>query len=52
MRWVILNQDGYGWTNESGWCEAQYDVFTDEERASFSLPIDGEWVRESALQML
>ena len=37
------------WSNEQGWCEdrAQGDVFTEEERYTVSLPLDGDWIERA-----
>ena len=45
MAWIIRNQDDHDlcWSNEQGWVEETYDTFSDEERESLNLPIDGEW---------
>lgn len=46
MQWVILgtgSDDGLVWSNALGWDEITYDVFSDEEKAKYQLPINGVW---------
>lgn len=31
------------WSNNCGWGSGDFDTFTDKERASLILPVDGEW---------
>ena len=31
------------WSNEFGWCEEGFDLFSEEEREAFLLPSDFEW---------
>lgn len=34
------------WSNSEGWTDSDdFETFTDDERAAFTLPIDGEWSR-------
>jgi hypothetical protein len=51
MKWIIRcavpDSDGYPqyWSNEWGWTRWKWaTVFTDVERASLRLPLDGQWV--------
>jgi hypothetical protein len=47
MAWIIENKTDWDltWSNEDGWCKETFDTFTDEERDTLNLPIDGVWVR-------
>lgn len=36
------------WSNEFGWVDTQtFDIFTEEEKQTISLPIEGEWRKVS-----
>lgn len=44
--WLIVNRDGDYWSNEDGWVDnPSADRFTDAERNSLNLPIEGRWLR-------
>lgn len=48
MKWYIIvnksNPDEY-WSNELGWVENEdYDVFTEKDTKSISLPTGGKWL--------
>lgn len=45
MAWVIANKQDpeVCWSNAYGWCDTTYDTFSDEEKETLNLPIDGEW---------
>jgi hypothetical protein len=54
MKWVIQQQsedlqDGVlYWSNEHGFTTVDLaDVFTDKEKETLNLPVDGEWVNEN-----
>lgn len=39
-----INDDQLFWSNDHGWVETdQEDRFTETERNSYALPIDGAW---------
>lgn len=46
--WFVAHvTEPLGWCNENGWvCPSNepVEVFTDEEKATHNLPIDGRWV--------
>lgn len=51
MAWVIEHKyetDDNGallcWSNSEGWVSETYDTFTEEERYTLPLPIDGKWI--------
>jgi len=46
MRYVIRNQsdDQLFWSNQDGWVETQEDIYSQDERLTLALPIDGIWV--------
>ena len=53
MLWVILgvgSDDGLVWSNEYGWTENSYDVFTDEEQKRYTLPINGVWFNKDDME--
>lgn len=42
--WKITNAQGEAWSNRDGWVDddpAQFDTFTDAEKARLSLPLFG-----------
>jgi len=45
--WIIYNKNNPTllWSNEFGWVEEGYDVFTNDERYNLNLPIKGKWSR-------
>lgn len=41
-----VNDTGLAWSNEFGWVDNEsYDLFTQDERDTLNLPIEGEWWR-------
>jgi hypothetical protein len=46
MAWIIQNKNDsdLAWSNSWGWCEDDFDTFSDEEKQSFNLPIEGRWL--------
>jgi len=46
MVWIIQNKNDsdLAWSNSWGWCEDDFDTFSDEEKQSFNLPIEGRWL--------
>jgi hypothetical protein len=42
--WLVTGEEGY-WSNDQGWVEHAADatIFTDAERWSLHLPLDGSW---------
>lgn len=32
------------WTNSDGWGDDVADIFTEDERDTLDLPLDGEWI--------
>lgn len=53
MQWVILgtgSDDGLVWSNALGWDEIAYDVFSDEEKAKYQLPINGVWFNNDDME--
>lgn len=47
MHWIIYNTEepSLCWSNTDGWTEENFDTFTDEQKAVFTLPIGGAWER-------
>jgi len=48
VMWMIRNKNdmGLAWSNDFGWVENDdFDIFTQTERDTLSLPVDGEWWR-------
>lgn len=47
MAWIIENKTdrALAWSNTYGWCDETFDTFTDEERETLNLPLEGEWVQ-------
>jgi hypothetical protein len=45
MNWIIVcvKDANLCWSNSWGWCSETYDTFTQEERETLDLPIDGQW---------
>lgn len=45
MGWIVFNtkDPDLCWSSTNGWGFDDYDTFTDEERESLRLPLDGEW---------
>ena len=46
MIWAIqnINDPELFWFNSFGWGEGEFDLFSDEEKAALSLPIEGQWI--------
>lgn len=46
MGWIIEHESDRTlcWSNSDGWVSETYDTFTDEERFTLNLPINGKWV--------
>jgi len=45
MNWIISNKNDpkFCWSNTFGWCSETYDSFTQQEKDTLNLPIDGVW---------
>ena len=45
MAYIITNKKDcdLAWSNSHGWCDEAFDTFTEEERETLNLPMDGEW---------
>ena len=45
MAWIIVNRNDETlcWSNQHGWTDELYDTFSDEERETLNLPLEGEW---------
>ena len=44
----IRNKQNDYWSNEFGWVNNnQYDIFTEKEKKTFNLPIDGRWEKNN-----
>lgn len=45
MAWIIVNttDESLAWSNEDGWTETTFDTYSEDERETLSLPIDGDW---------
>lgn len=40
------------WSNDLGWCSRESaDIFCEEEKENFNLPINGEWVKDELEQV-
>jgi len=39
------------WSNEFGWTNQDFDLFTMDESKTLNLPIDGKWVKHFANQL-
>jgi len=52
MNWIIKNETDseLAWSNAWGWCDVDFDTFTDEERNTLNLPIGGAWVAAGLVQ--
>ena len=47
MSWIIANykDEELTWSNAEGWISGDnYNTFSDEEKKTLTLPIDGTWV--------
>jgi hypothetical protein len=47
--WLVYNpKTGLYWTNEHGWVGDIHsaDIYDDEEKLEYDLPIDGTWISE------
>jgi hypothetical protein len=46
MAWIIQNKNDseLAWSNSWGWCSDSYETFSDTEKETLSLPIEGEWI--------
>lgn len=42
---VSKTEPELAWSNTYGWCDETFDTFTQEERETLNLPIDGEWLQ-------
>ena len=46
--WVIVdvsnNDDCLFWSNEHGFVESGFDIFSDQERRAVDLPMGGQWI--------
>ena len=45
MNWIITNieEPDLCWSNTDGWVEEDFDTFTDDEKQTLNLPVDGQW---------
>jgi hypothetical protein len=42
----VVGDDYLYWRNDQGWIElSSADVYTEDEKNKYNLPIDGEWVQ-------
>ena len=46
ITWVIYckSDDSLAWSNFQGWVDEGYTIFTNDEKESPNLPIDGDWM--------
>jgi len=46
MTWHIIDKTrpALKWDNEFGWCGTPFTVFTQTERESLTLPMNGKWI--------
>jgi len=42
--WCIKNVvTGEYWSNDFGWIDEHFSLFSEEEKSVYNLPIEGEW---------